>query len=196
MPNRKSALTRGPKVTTQPVTTGNEQTMGKISPDRVAMERLSPGVYRSASGGLVSGQGRPIQRQPQAPMQQPPGMALQVPAEEARQAIELIGRGGQGGFNNVDDMVNRYPPGSMESPIRFTPGFGPGQPNMPMDKMYREFPMYQWNGMPQMPQPSANMGGQYRLSPGMYGSREQAMQQYNDQLRQRELSAVPQYNKR
>jgi hypothetical protein len=29
----------------------------------------------------------------------------------------------------------------------------------------------------QMPQPSANMGGQYRLSPGVYGTREQAMQQ-------------------
>lgn len=36
--------------------------------------------------------------------------------------------------------------------------------------------------MPQMPQPSANMGGQYRLSPGMYGSRDQAMQQYNQQM--------------
>lgn len=203
MPNRKSALNRGPKVTTQPVTTGNEQAKGKISPDRVAMERLSPGVYRSASGGLVSGQGRPIQRQPQAPMQQPqapmqqpPGMALQVPAEEARQTMELYSRQGQGGFNNVDDMVNRYSPGAIQSPIGVTPGFGPGQPNMPTDKMYREPPMYQWNGMPQMPQPSANMGGQYRLSPGMYGSREQAMQQYNDQLRQMELSAVPQYNKR
>jgi hypothetical protein len=37
---------------------------------------------------------------------------------------------------------------------------------------------------PQMPQPSANQGGQYRLSPGMYGSREQAMQQYNQQMQQ------------
>jgi hypothetical protein len=135
-------------------------------------------------------------QQPQAPMQQPPGMALQVPAEEARQAIELYTRQGQGGLNNVDDMVRRYPPGSIQSPIGFVPGFGPGQPNMPMDKMYRELPVYQWNGMPQMPQPSANMGGQYRLSPGMYGSREQAMQQYNDQLRQMDLSAMPQYNKR
>jgi len=200
---RKTALNKDPRVRTQPVTTGSEQSRGKVNPARVAMERLSPGVYRSASGGLVSGQGRPIQRQPQAPMQQPqapmqqpPGMALQVPAEEARQAIELIGRGGQGGFNNVDDMVNRYSPGTMESPMRFAPGFGFGQPNAPMDKMYREPPMYQGPGMPQMPQPSANMGGQYRLSPGMYGSREQAMQQYNDQLRQMELSAVPQYNKR
>jgi|688.fasta_scaffold2753622_1 hypothetical protein len=31
-----------------------------------------------------------------------------------------------------------------------------------------------------MPQPSANMGGQYRLSPGVYGSREEAMQQFTN----------------
>ena len=181
MPNRKTALNKDPRVRTQPVTTGNEQAKGKISPDRVAMERLSPGVYRSASGGLVSGQGRPIERQPQAPMQQP-----QAPMPNMQNPWS----------GPVDDMVGRYPPGSIESPIRFAPGFGPGQPNMPMDKMYREPPMYQGPGMPQMPQPSANMGGQYRLSPGMYGSKEQAMQQYNDQLRQMELSAMPQYNKR
>jgi len=36
--------------------------------------------------------------------------------------------------------------------------------------------------LPQMPQASANMGGQYRLSPGVYGSRDQAMQQYNQQM--------------
>ena len=51
-------------------------------------------------------------------------------------------------------------------------------PGMPQDKMYR-FPQ-----MPQMPQPSANMGGQYRLSPGVYGTRDQAMQQYNQQMQQ------------
>ena len=33
----------------------------------------------------------------------------------------------------------------------------------------------------QMPQPSANMGGRYRLSPGVYGTREQAMRQYEQQ---------------
>lgn len=181
MQNRKTALNKDPRVRTQPVTTGNEQAKGKISPDRVAMERLSPGVYRSASGGLVSGQGRPIERQPQASMQQP-----QAPMPNMQNPWRAP----------VDDMVGRYAPGSIQSPIGFVPGFGPGQPNMPMDKMYRELPMYQWNGMPQMPQPSANMGGQYRLSPGVYGSREQAMQQYNDQLRQTDLSAVPQYNKR
>lgn len=42
----------------------------------------------------------------------------------------------------------------------------------------------QLGAMPQMPQPSANMGGQYRLSPGVYGTRDQAMQQYNQQKQQ------------
>ena len=36
-----------------------------------------------------------------------------------------------------------------------------------------------------MPQPSANNGGKYRLSPGVYGSQEQAMKQFNDQMMQR-----------
>jgi hypothetical protein len=36
----------------------------------------------------------------------------------------------------------------------------------------------------QMPQPSANMGGQYRLSPGVYGTREQAMRQMMQQAYQ------------
>lgn len=46
------------------------------------------------------------------------------------------------------------------------------QPQQPSDKMFR---------FPQMPQPSANQGGKYRLSPGVYGSKEQAMQQFNQQ---------------
>jgi hypothetical protein len=73
-----------------------------------------------------------------------------------------------------------------------TPGF---YDQMPPDKMFR-FPQpaggpqidpgyFNPSLMPQMPQPSANMGGQYRLSPGVYGSREQAMQQYNQQMQQR-----------
>ena len=58
-------------------------------------------------------------------------------------------------------------------------------PGMPQDKMYR-FPQ-----MPQMPQASANMGGQYRPSPGMYGTRDQAMQQYNQQLNDMGIQGGP-----
>jgi hypothetical protein len=49
---------------------------------------------------------------------------------------------------------------------------------MPADKMYR------YPAIPQMPQPSANMGGQYRLSPGVYGNQQQAMNQYDQQMQQ------------
>jgi hypothetical protein len=44
--------------------------------------------------------------------------------------------------------------------------------------------MMRFSQMPQMPQPSANNGGQYRLSPGVYGNQQQAMQQYNEQMQQ------------
>jgi hypothetical protein len=44
--------------------------------------------------------------------------------------------------------------------------------------------MYTVPNMPQMPQASANMGGRYRLSPGVYGTQQQAMNQYNQQMQQ------------
>lgn len=62
------------------------------------------------------------------------------------------------------------------------------------DAMFRSagVPMQNIPGMPQefgnglgnftqMPQPSANNGGKYRLSPGVYGTKEQAMKQWNTQ---------------
>lgn len=55
--------------------------------------------------------------------------------------------------------------------------FGPPSGSLPMTKPGMP-------PMPQMPQPSANHGGQYRLSPGVYGSRDQAMEQYNQQMQQ------------
>lgn len=113
----KGAMKRDPKVSIQPVKTGKEQVMERTLREK-PMERLSPGVYRGAQGGLVTQAGRPIERQLEAPISQAPA-----------------------------PQIN--------------------------DLMYRMFP-----------QPSANYGGQYRLSPGMYGSREQALQQYNQQMQQ------------
>lgn len=49
----------------------------------------------------------------------------------------------------------------------------------------------QMSQMPQMPQPSANNGGRYRLSPGVYGTKEQAMRQYQDAMAQAVGKAVP-----
>lgn len=50
----------------------------------------------------------------------------------------------------------------------------------------------QMSQMPQMPQPSANNGGRYRLSPGVYGTREQAMRQYQDAMQQAVGQSAPQ----
>ena len=124
-----------------------------------AGERLSPGVYRGDRGGLVGQGGRPIQRQPQPPMGQQIAGGMQAQPSDYQ---NLPGPGGQGPQMPMDQVGMQA--GAM--------------PGMPQDKMYR-FPQ-----MPQMPQASANMGGQYRLSPGVYGTRDQAMQQYNQQMQQ------------
>jgi hypothetical protein len=50
--------------------------------------------------------------------------------------------------------------------------------------------------MPQMPQASANNGGRYRLSPGMYGTQQQAMNQYNQQMQQFNASLPAQLMKK
>lgn len=156
---KKGAMKRDPKVSIQPVKTGGEQKISR-TPLEKAMERLSPGVYRGAQGGLVTQTGRPIERQPQAPMAQP--------------TQQVMPQGLQpGGLQMPMDGLGNFNP---ESIGKTPPGWSGGQ----MNDMMMRYPMPQ--GMPQMPQPSANQGGQYRLSPGVYGTREQAMRQYEQQL--------------
>jgi hypothetical protein len=120
-------------------------------PKNRPMERLSPGVYRSAGGGLVSQSGQQIQRQPQAPMQLAQPQAPAQPASSQGSPSMILGLS-QGESQRLRDMMQR----------NFNPmgGGSESEQQMPMDKMYR------WPQAPQMPQPSANMGGQYRLSPG------------------------------
>ena len=140
-------------------------------------ERLSPGVYRGDKGGLVNRSGAVMQR-PQNP--QP-----QMPPPEAFN--NLPGYRGMEGIQNGMLQV----PGGRPLPADIGNMIG-GQPIQ--DYMYRYPPM------PQMPQPSANMGGQYRLSPGVYGTQQQAMNQYNQQMQQMQqpfqMQGVPQQSKR
>lgn len=131
-------------------------------PRETAGERLSPGVYRGSRGGLVGQGGQQIRRQPQAP-------SPVAPPQNNPMQID------PGAFNPGMQMPNGQ---QVQQGIYLAPGFGADQTNMPMDKMYR------WPQGPQMPQPSANMGGQYRLSPGVYGTQQQAMDQYNQQMQQ------------
>lgn len=105
-------------------------------------QRLSPGVYRGAGGGLVNQKGRPL-----------PSQGMQRPQERIGQTQDLQ--------QLVGSVANESVPMSNSMPY--------------------EIPQ---NQMPMMPQPSANMGGQYRLSPGVYGTQEQAMQQMMQQARQ------------
>ena len=200
MAKRRGATARDPKYTTQPVKGGAEQVAGETNDikgnmtaarraaSRMPTERLSPGVYRSAGGGLVTQKGRPIQRQPQQGMAQQiagnpwaqGGQVEQIAGQQTNKpyqmdgqynpdlqqttasAQQLIGQMGQGNFDA--STIGKTPPGYFQGQIQ--------------DAMYRV------PNLPQMPQASANMGGQYRLSPGVYGTREQAMNQYNQQMQQ------------
>jgi hypothetical protein len=128
------------------------------APREKAIERLSPGVYRGSKGGLVSQGGQAIRRQPQpqAPqnvagaasgMRQPGPLPTQASPEQIGQMIA-----GQ----PLQNQMFTYSPEETQRLLQD-----------PRLQQIREA----------MPQPSANMGGQYRLSPGVYGTREQAMQQ-------------------
>lgn len=197
---KKGAMRRDPKVSTRPVRGEGEQTMTDEATRRAAnraarrapTERLSPGVYRSASGDLVTGRGRPIQRQPQASMAQPtqqvmpqgqPPMEDQFfqpsPGDVGQQVNKPFPMDGLGNFNL--GSIGKTPPG-WSGGGSYDPSLNQG----PMQNLIYRMPYG-----PQMPQPSANMGGQYRLSPGVYGTRDQAMQQYNQQLNNMGIQGGP-----
>lgn len=182
------AAAEGQPELSPPVTAKPKETKG---------ERLSPGVYRGSQGNLLDQRGRQIQRQPQppmqtAPLQNLPGVVPSAPQDQSQRFMDMLGQGyNPTGGGNQSEQQMPVGGGMMGDPnyyggqgqqiqqgINWAPGFGPDQTNMPQDKMYR------WPQGPQMPQPSANMGGQYRLSPGVYGTRDQAMQQYNQQMQQ------------
>ena len=80
--------------------------------------------------------------------------------------------------NNYGMFDNRRPQVMPEQGLIQDAMFrSPGVPMQNIPGMAQEF----GNGLgnfAQMPQPSANNGGKYRLSPGVYGTKEQAMQQW------------------
>lgn len=128
------------------------------APREKAMERLSPGVYRGSKGGLVGQGGQAIRRQPQQQMPQDVAGAasgMRQPGPLPTQASpEQIGQMIAG--QPLQNQMYSYSPEESQQLLQ-----------SPLLQQIRA----------QIPQPSANMGGQYRLSPGVYGSREQAMQQ-------------------
>lgn len=89
----------------------------------------------------------------------------------------LVGQGGQAIRRQPQQQMPQAVAGAA-SGIR-QPGPLPTQASPEqVGQMIAGQPMYQF----QMPQPSANMGGKYRLSPGVYGTREQAMQQMDQRV--------------
>ena len=223
---KKGAMRRDPKYTTQPVRDGNGRTAGdsdvlgntkgaRRAAEQLARktptERLSPGVYRSASGDMVGQGGRPIQRQPQAPMAQQVAAGMQPQPQQVGQPVadQTNKPFDMSQYNpeqiQAQDMARQLAiqaggqPGQIQSGYLDAPGIGktpPGWPGGQVNDMMMRYPTPQgMPQMPQMPQPSANQGGQYRLSPGMYGSREQAMQQYNQQMQPYMMQGIPQQRK-
>jgi hypothetical protein len=179
-------------------------------PKNKPTERLSPGVYRSAGGGLVTQGGRQIQRPTQVSSpynnvnmnqgQSPtnwvndqvlrnfsPGqfdsMQQSSMGMDAARAGAMAGLAGSGDI----DPGSRAPDSfrGMLNPGASAPQFDPNRPDL-----YHNLPGQIQNGlgqpmtMPQIPQASANNGGRYRLSPGVYGTQQQAMDQYNQQTQQ------------
>jgi uncharacterized phage infection (PIP) family protein YhgE len=112
------------------------------------------------------------------------------------QVADMVNRQGAP-INQYDDKMYRYPLGTnmQDEMRRIAEGAGnvAQQPNNQIQQGMYWAPGFGPNAqpMPQMPQASANQGGKYRLSPGVYGTREQAMQQYNQQMQQMYQSAIP-----
>ena len=127
-------------------------------------------VIGAAAGDMQSGYyaARPGQQMPDLGPQ--PGMSFQdaiAAAKQQQQAGEAAAVLARESGMQFQDMADRRPAPqgqNAEGMIRQLPG-------------HRG---YAYN-FPNMPQPSANNGGKYRLSPGVYGTREQAMQQMNIQ---------------
>lgn len=117
------------------------------------------------------------------------GALAKAPREKAMERLSpgvyrgskggLVGQGGQAIQRQPQPQAPQAVAGAasgMRQPAPLPPQTSPEQ----VGQMIAGQPMYQF----QMPQPSANMGGQYRLSPGVYGTREQAMQQMMQQASQ------------
>ena len=146
------------------------------------MVRVSPGVYRSATGALQRSArrpGRPGDMRPRQP--QPFGGDIGALTDAMNKGPAQWGGGanvdpGRYGRRAIDQLYGSMAEGAGEAladQVRdYTPNIEAGEmPRWPMGG----------RGFEDVYQPSRNMGGRYRLSPGVYGSREQAMRQFEQQ---------------
>lgn len=157
-------------------------------------ERLSPGVYRGDKGGLVNRSGAVMQR-PQTPNPQmpPPDAFNRLPGNFGMGAQANPWEGVMGKGPAMDPGFTQFSrenmsPNEAARIAGMYAGYGgqnaPASVGANLANMYGKNPNDIQSGIymaPNMPQPSANNNGQYRLSPGVYGTRDQAMQQFNQQ---------------
>ena len=203
----KGAMTKSPKTGGKVYAGGSpnfDESKGRYTSPPRGSERLSPGVYRTPSGGLMSGQGRPL---PSTGPRVGQTLAGNLPgANDA--ASNVFGPKGPAPVDMQRPFMNQpaspqQNPGMAVDAEQATPNYNPyqyAQPqnlglsqlsNMSGDQIQQYLNQRGQTQQPpqmpqqQMPQPSANMGGRYRLSPGVYGTREQAMRQYEQQMNQR-----------
>lgn len=151
------------------------------------MKRLSPGVYRGEKGGLVSAKGRAMERPTQGGYQTTPMVGvLRTPPTPDMNSQMAAQQTMQGAPAGIERLPYKMIPAEYRDAMQTLQA--PQQPMNPMYGAPNAAPLMINRG-PQpwsnMPQPSANQGGQYRLSPGVYGTREQAMNQYNQQMQER-----------
>jgi hypothetical protein len=157
----------------------SRKTAMKRMPKEVAKERLSPGVYRGNRGGLVTQSGRQIQNQSQSPVAQPAQPTApqneQSPGQQVNRQFPMSQYPSYPRLQSMPDQMGNSDNFNFSAISKTPPPWPFGQRPMMM-------PFAPSSNMPQMPEPSANMGGQYRLSPGVYGNQNQAMNQYNQQM--------------
>ena len=182
------------------------------------LKRLSPGVYRSSSGQLVGSKGQALPGQPSmrdrasnAANQAAGRTGMGDGRDRAQQGVLLdaMNQSQQPGQiatrppaplgtmpGNAATEAGNLAQGSQ--PIGTQPAFTPQITPEQLQQMFGNNPFFANPGMqmPNMPQPSANNGGQYRLSPGVYGTREQAMEQFNMQTQMGAPQTMAQANQR
>ena len=138
-----------------------------------ASSRLSPGVYRDAKGGLVGSKGQRIASTgpQQGPSGMPSGMDAAWKPMGPGDGIDRTTRAER--QRRVDELSQ---PGAMHNLMAYylPNGRSVGQ---------LEYERYMLD-QPEMGQASANNKGQYRLSPGVYGTQQQAENQARQQKSQ------------
>lgn len=145
------------------------------------MVRVSPGVYRSASGALQRAARRPDRPDRMRPLGPQPFSGSLGDLTDAMNKGPARWDGGA----NVDPgrYGNRAIDRFWGSVAEDAGEAFADQVNMPRIEAERMPPGLSGNPrFEDMYQPSQNMGGRYRLSPGVYGSRQQAMQQFEDEM--------------